>query len=115
MDQKKVYETYVQSLLTDDIYEAYEEAAKKFKTWDLIVASNDKEITNYKREDMLAHLKKIPDAPPLLIESFEIPASESLVPRRTVWTPTFWFVADSPDGTTLCCAISTWKSDDRAN
>ncbi len=93
--------------MTDEVLGAYYEAVKRFKSKDLVITQDEKQVTVYLREALLEHLKGVPDPPAKLLEKLSKPSRE-LVSSKFYGTgiPSFWFVVDIP-GTevTYCCAI----------
>jgi hypothetical protein len=103
-------EDYVQSLLTDEVLEAYNEASEKFKTGDLVILFREEQISVYPRQKLFEHLKSV-EASIHLIDKLSAPASESLVLFRGLGMPSFWFVTDLPNSDeTVCCAIAAART-----
>lgn len=95
-------ESEAQSLLTNDVLDAYYEAVEVFGKEDLVVVLNDEGVVAaYDREEFLGLIR---GKPKKLAERITRPAKESL--KRLKDYPAFWFVAELPSGEAICAAVA---------
>jgi hypothetical protein len=102
-------EELVQTLLTDEVIDAYYEASLKFNSSDLVITSTDERICVYERTKLVAHLSRNPNTPAELLEKLGDPAVEVLMYKGL--STAFWFIAElNEEDVTVCCAVSALRA-----